>query len=303
MTDATVLIPTHRHAALLPHAVRSALAQEDASVELFVVGDGVGDDTRAAVEPFLADQRVRFFDLPKGERYGERNRHLALAEAAGRIVCYLSDDDLLLPRHVATMFELLEDVPFAQSAPFFMKPDDVLVYAPCDLSEETQLERMRHGSWNPVALTGAAHTLDAYRQLPWGWRPAPPGHQTDYHMWLQFLELPDFRGVTGMELTHLRFPDPVWSMRPLAERVSAIASWSAEIRDRESVLHLERRARRTVYRTAAAMSLEADAMGREADSLKQAMATVESSRIWRLRQRLLTIRPIRAVVARLPAAR
>ena len=42
MADATILIPTHRHASLLPYAVRSALAQQGTSVEVFVVGDGVG---------------------------------------------------------------------------------------------------------------------------------------------------------------------------------------------------------------------------------------------------------------------
>ncbi len=310
MIHATVLIPTHRHAALLPYAVRSALGQEDASIELFIVGDGVEDETRVALKPFLADPRVRFFDLPKGERYGERNRHIALAEATGRIVCYLSDDDLLLPRHVATMLELLEDVPFAQSAPFYMKPDEVLVYLPSDLSQKPQLERMRLGGWNPVALTGAAHTLASYRRLPWGWRPAPLGLGTDYHMWLQFLDLPDFRGVTGMEITHLRFPDPIWNKLSHDQRVSAIAAWSAAIRDPESTLQLQRRARHTVYKTAAAvsleavvLSLEADVARNDADGLRHALATMESSRLWRLRERLLTIRPIRALVARLPAAR
>ena len=74
MTDVTILIPTYRHAALLPYAVTSALAQTGASFELFVVGDGVEDDTRAALEPFLSDPRVRFFDLPKGQRHGERQQ-------------------------------------------------------------------------------------------------------------------------------------------------------------------------------------------------------------------------------------
>ena len=52
------------------------------------------DDTRAALEPFADDERVRFLDFPKGARHGELNRHEALREARGRIVCYLSDDDL-----------------------------------------------------------------------------------------------------------------------------------------------------------------------------------------------------------------
>jgi hypothetical protein len=36
MTDATILIPTCRHAALLPYSVTSALAHREASIEVFV---------------------------------------------------------------------------------------------------------------------------------------------------------------------------------------------------------------------------------------------------------------------------
>ena len=43
MIDATILIPTFRHAAVLPWAIESALDQRGASVELVVVGDGVED--------------------------------------------------------------------------------------------------------------------------------------------------------------------------------------------------------------------------------------------------------------------
>jgi glycosyltransferase involved in cell wall biosynthesis len=49
MTDATILIPTHRHAAFLPYAIESALDQRGAAVELFVVGDGVEDATREVI--------------------------------------------------------------------------------------------------------------------------------------------------------------------------------------------------------------------------------------------------------------
>jgi GalNAc5-diNAcBac-PP-undecaprenol beta-1,3-glucosyltransferase len=106
LIDATILIPTFNHADLLPYALRSALAQDGVTIEVFVVGDGVGDDTRAALEPFLrVDERVRFFDLPKGERRGERHRHEALREASGEAVCYLGDDDILLPEHVSEMLK------------------------------------------------------------------------------------------------------------------------------------------------------------------------------------------------------
>ena len=317
MIDATILIPTYRHAALLPYAVRSALAQESASIELFVVGDGVEDDTRTALEPFLTDPRVRFFDLPKGERNGELNRHAALAEAAGHIVCYLSDDDLLLPCHVATMLELLEDADLAHSAPFIVEPGDVLAYIPFELAQEAQQARLRHGHWNAIGLTGAAHTVAAYRLLPWGWCPGPTEVWSDLHMWRQFLELPNFRGVTGTELTFLAFPNPTWSKLPHEERVSALVSWSAAIHDPEGRRRLARQAQRTRVARTAAVDLYAFELKRRGDNLDEqlierdrqiadlraALATMEATRIWRLRNRLLALRPVRALAARLPAAR
>jgi glycosyltransferase involved in cell wall biosynthesis len=134
VTDATILVPTHRHGALLPYAVRSALDQHGASVEVFVVGDGVEDATRAAVAGLSSDPRLRFFDFPKGERYGELHRHAALAEAAGRIVCYLEDDDLLLPDHVVLVDGLLDGADFAHSAPAWIEDTGDLVFRPWNMA-------------------------------------------------------------------------------------------------------------------------------------------------------------------------
>ncbi len=196
MIDATILIPTYRHAALLPFAVRSALDQADASVEVFVVGDGVEDDTRAALEPFAGDDRVRFFDLPKGPRHGELNRHEALREATGKIVCYLSDDDLLLPGHVSEMRALLENADLAHSPHFWIDLDGTLNFLPRNMGRAEFVELARSGT-ESIGLSGAAHTLDGYRRLPHGWRTTPADEHTDHHMWLQWLGIPGFRGVAG----------------------------------------------------------------------------------------------------------
>ena len=122
LTDATILVPylsARRAAAVRGARARSPRRERRSRCSSSATASRTTPAPR--VEPFLADPRVRFFDLPKGERHGERNRHLALAEAAGRIVCYLSDDDLLLPRHVATMLELLEGADFAHGAPFMRR--------------------------------------------------------------------------------------------------------------------------------------------------------------------------------------
>ena len=85
MTDATILIPTHRHAAFLPYSIESALDQEGASVEVFVVGDGVEEATREVVARYSDEERLRYFDRPKGPRLGEAYRHAILDRKSTRL--------------------------------------------------------------------------------------------------------------------------------------------------------------------------------------------------------------------------
>lgn len=295
MIDATVVIPTCRHAALVPYSVRSVLAQEGASIELFVIGDGVEDDTRAALEPFLSDPRVRFFDFPKGQGNGELSRHEALREASGEIVCYLSDDDLFLRDHVAEMRGLLEDADFAHSAPLFVMPDGSLQYGPVDMAHPEFHRLLLRGGWNKISLSGAAHTLDAYRRLPYGWRPAPPGVWSDLHMWQQLVQLPGFRGRTGTRLTHIHLPDRDRREVPVTGRVAELESWWIRIQEPAFENELERMVADVVRE---------GAVTREAriHELKDLIAAIQGTRWWRLRTSIAASRPVRAVLsARRPA--
>ncbi len=228
--DATIVIPTHDHAALLPYALRSALGQT-ASVEIFVIGDGVGDDTREALGQFLTDHRVRFFDNPKGERLGEAHRHVALREATGEIVTYLSDDDILLPDHVTTMQQLLDDADFAHPAPALIDAEGRLEYVPFDASRDDCRTLLLLGDENSIGLTGTSHTLALYRRLPHGWRPAPPGVYTDWHMWKQIFGLDDLIARTGDRLTYLHFPSRSAAEFSVAERVAELDRWETSARE------------------------------------------------------------------------
>ena len=290
MTDATIVIPTYRHAALVPYSVRSALGQQGAAIELFVIGDGVEDDTRVALEPFLSDPRVRFFDFPKGQRNGELHRHEALQGATGRIVCYLSDDDLFLHDHVAEMARLLEDADFAHSAPLFVMPDGSLRYGPIDMARPEFHALLLRGGWNKISLSGAAHTLDAYRRLPYGWRPGPPEVWSDLYMWQQFVQLPGFRGRTGIRLTHIHLPDQDRREVPAAERVAELESWWNRIQEPGFEDELER---------IVADVVREGAVSREAriHELKDAIGEIQRTRWWRLRASIATSPPIRALLA------
>lgn len=289
MSDATILIPTHDHAKLLPFAVRSALAQEHVEIELFVVGDGVGDDARDALEPFLTDERVRFFDHPKGERHGERYRHEALRESNAPVVCYLCDDDLLLPGHVAYMCELLSDVDLAHDAPLNVGLDGTLRFNAVDLGDPVFVDLLRAGRVG--GLTGIAHTRAAYDRLPFGWRPAPLDVPTDVHMLLQFAELPGFRAATGRRLTSLPFPSPQRAHMTAEARAAELRQWEARLADPTFLGGLDALVADATHTAALRLRLTSWRLETE-------LRGIQRTRWWRVRRTLAELRPVRALRSR-----
>ena len=283
MPDATILIPTYRHAELVPFAVRSALAQVGASFELFIVGDGVEDDTRTALEPYLSDPRVRFFDGPKGERNGERLRHEALQESSGEIICYLSDDDLLLPWCIATMLDLLARADVAQDLPVNIWPSGELRYYGFNLGRPEFVEQLATGLGGG-RLTGLAHTRAFYDKLPHGWRPAPRGTPSDVYMLRQLVTMPGFRGAMSDRLTTLNFPSPLRSDMTSEERVAELAAWECRLGDPDLASELDRLTE--LAARAAAERLKLTSVG-----LEQALDRMRGTRWWRLRVALAESAP------------
>ena len=232
MPAATALIATHNHAETLRHSIASVQNQSLQDFELFVVGDGVGDDTRDILSEFLAaDGRIRFFDLPKGPRKGEVHRHAALLEARGRIVAYLGDDDLWFTNHLATLDDLLRKVDFGHTLNLSINRNGVLIALAANLENPGFRQRMLSEQFNRFDLTFGGHTLFAYRRLRRGWETTPPEFPfTDLFMWRKFLSEPWCRAASAMvptgicTATHLR---PDMSNR---ERAEELAVWAQQIK-------------------------------------------------------------------------
>ena len=236
---ATVLVPTHEHGPLLTVAVGSALRQSVESIEVFIVCDGATEDTLNAAEALReADDRVRLFVHDKGPRHGEIYRHQALQEAAGTIVCYLADDDLWLPNHVANMAALLESADFAHAHPIGFRSGDRLYSWPGHLSLAETRRSMLEGR-NFIPLSCGAHTLDLYRRLPHGWRTTPPDTHTDLYMWQQILSVDDVRVASGNRLSVLHFSSPPRKHMTMEERVEELERWAEAMVAPDFVLDLD----------------------------------------------------------------
>ena len=229
--QATVLVPTYNHGPTLRPSVQSALDQTVQDIEVFIVGDGLPAATRSIVEELRAkDSRITFFSHPKGPRHGEIFRHEALNQARGKIVCYLSDDDLWLPGHIAYSLELLKDGNFAHSLPLRISTSGLFETWPGNLSLSFWREYIMNGH-NFIPLSTATHTLRLYKSLPFGWRTTPKGVHTDLYMWQQILAHPACRPVSGTRPTVLHFHTKGrdgWTPR---KRADELRLWSQKMKN------------------------------------------------------------------------
>jgi hypothetical protein len=318
-TVAAILVPTHDHAATLDLAVRSALEQTVDEIEVLVIGDGVGDDTRDVIAALRReDSRVRFLDLPKGPNHGEVHRGTAIEETEAEIACYLCDDDLLLPEHVESMASLLEDADLAHSRNGLLDDDGAWNPIPADLGSQHCREWVLRPNRNVVSLTGTAHTIAAYRRLPHGWRTTPPGRWPDHYMWQQFLAEPWVRAVTATCVTAVQLPShrEGRAARPPERRRAELAALRDSLATAEGRARFEEAALRATLARAAEEYLQRDELAEHAAAgdarlarldaelaetrarLAEAEATIRAvgaTRAWRLRGQLLRLSSVRAL--------
>lgn len=229
MPAATVLIPTHSHPEPLRVAAESVLGQTLADFELLIVGDGVGDDTRAIADELVArDSRVRFLDFPKAPRKGETLRHKALEQAAGRFVAYLGDDDVWMPIHLETLDAALAEAHFAHTLHIGVTADNRLWPRPTDIADDHTRNKMLTKHFNSFDMTFAGHTLDAYRRLPSGWETTPPDFPwIDLYMWRKFLAEPWLRAASVMVPTAICTQSSLRPDMTSSERAAETAGYLA----------------------------------------------------------------------------
>jgi len=313
----TVIVPTHNHASTVDLACRSVLAQSVRQLELVVIGDGVTPEVRAAVATLLGDERVRFIDGAKSSSRAEQVRHQVIARAASPYICYLGDDDIMLPDHLAATLDRLEEVDFTHPLPVFIDRQGALGAHLTDLAEPRCRLWHQHPFRNAVSLTGVGHRLEAYRKLPHGWRETPSGRWSDHYMWQQWFATPGLKYATGDRLTVLKFEAADRTDTTGAQRRAEIVAWLQRSRQPGFDTWLADQAAGAIRRAAIELRLDLDfqtdqftlvrdAMAEREASLRAELAqlsdraaeataetrAIQASRTWRIRNRLVRFPPL-----------
>ncbi len=98
----SIVTATYNATHLLRCAIKSVLQSTLPDWELIVVGDHCTDDTELVVAEF-DDPRIRFFNLEKNSGQQATPNNFGVSKARGKYLCFLNQDDMFLPDHLASM--------------------------------------------------------------------------------------------------------------------------------------------------------------------------------------------------------
>jgi hypothetical protein len=119
--------------------------------------------------------------------FGYIHRRVAIEQAGGEYIAFLSDDDLWGPTHLADLGVLLDaGHAFAYSRPIWCVPTGELVPLAFDLTDATMSERFSTTNHIPSVFCAASRRAIA---AAGGWPTDVPA-AADWHLWKRILALP-----------------------------------------------------------------------------------------------------------------
>ena len=180
MAQVSVIMPTFEQCHFIRRALDSLMAQTLANWELIVVDDGSQDATAAALQPYLADPRVRCLHLPHNRGLGQALNE-GLARALAPLVAYLPSDDVYYRDHLQQLCDCLA-----------ANPQAVLAFA----GARHHYSRMAGGQipGHPLQLVQCMHRRTALR---WSVRDEIESDDLERLFWSRLRTEGDFAG-SGM---------------------------------------------------------------------------------------------------------
>lgn len=161
--DLSVITATCRRPALVVESVRSALAQAGPSLEVLVIDDDPAGSARGPVEAIARqDPRVRYLAASRSSGGAPAVVYnQGLAQAQGRAVLLLDDDDVALPGAFAALLAALDEKPtrafaFGLVEPFGGSPE-VMIHETAFFVDATARARAAQRSGTRFLLAQIAY--------------------------------------------------------------------------------------------------------------------------------------------------
>ena len=104
----SIILITYNRADLLPNAINSILAQTYKNWELIIVNDGSTDNTSKVINEYaLKDTRIKPFENDRNRKI-VYSRNRGLANATGKYIAWIDDDDKAEPKKLERQVKFME---------------------------------------------------------------------------------------------------------------------------------------------------------------------------------------------------
>jgi glycosyltransferase involved in cell wall biosynthesis len=216
----SVVIPTRNRAGFLARALRSVLAQRDADLEVIVVDDASSDGTSRLVRS-VNDERVRLVSLT--ERHGEGGaRNAGIAQARGRWVAFVDDDDLWAPDKLRTQLGVLaRDGLWTYASAVMIRPDGTLLeLVPADPALG-DLQSLLGGCWVPAGASNVVVSRELLDRV--GGFDETLAFFTDWDLWIRLAALAEPAVSSEILVAYVEHAGNVSVVRPTGSRTAAQA--------------------------------------------------------------------------------
>jgi len=179
-------VPTHNRVDLLPLTLHTALWQQGVDFEVVVVDDGSSEDLHRAVRE-LDDPRIRLLrnSTPQGV---SRARNRGVAEASGRWVAFLDDDDLWAPTKLMMQLTAAETAGrgWCYAGAVHVSEDLRLLGGAPPADPSTVVEQLPRSNVVPGGCSGVVVRRDLLPPDPFD-----PAHRlfADWDLWIRLSQL------------------------------------------------------------------------------------------------------------------
>jgi glycosyltransferase involved in cell wall biosynthesis len=215
----SVVIPTRDRQAMVAGAVRSALDQTGAEVEVCVVDDG-SEPPVVLPDDLAADGRVKLIRLDSPCGSGAA-RNVGLAATSGELVAFLDDDDVWLPGKLARQLAALENGSVAVACGFEVWDGAALVASLLPPDPFDARDLLAHPMLWPSTIVVRRAALEAA-----GCFEATLPRVQDWNLWLRLADLGRFDVVSEVLV------DRRWSPLPAETAREARAMIAPRIEER-----------------------------------------------------------------------
>lgn len=190
----SIIIPMYNVAKYIGECIQSVINQTHTNWELILIDDGSTDNTKSIIEPYLEDNRIRYFWQENGKQGKARNH--GVRKATGMFIGFLDADDKWherkLERQIEVFSEKTVDVVYTSGHSFKIKDNDMQLLSQFGIKDGIQAGKKLIFDLiqkNYIPLTSVLITKERFEEVGGFNENLKIQNAEDLNLWLKLADL------------------------------------------------------------------------------------------------------------------